>query len=405
VKDTHLAVISYHTCPLSDEAGSEIGGMNVYVLELAKHLAQKGIVVDIYTRLKDENSPKIVQVAQNLRVIHLRAGPLKLTKKQMKQYIPEFTQSLNNFLAQENLTYDKIAAHYYYSGIIGKELKKQYNIPLSITFHTLALMKNLVARNEEEKEDVERIEAEMDLVKTADTVIATSQKDGEYLTTLYDCPQEKILILTPGVDVNKFKPMNKQQSKQKINAPLNHKLLLFVGRIEPLKGIDVLLYAIKILLKKNPNLCFNLWIVGGDTSKKTEKWSTELQRLEQIRTILHITTKVQFIGMKQQEELPDYYNAADLVIMPSQYESFGITALEAMACGTPVITTDVTGISGLLDKKHDPLVTSAGNPILLAKKIENILENQEEHAKISQELYHRVQDLSWENIVKRLIKH
>jgi D-inositol-3-phosphate glycosyltransferase len=397
-----LAFISYHTCPLSDEKNTEIGGMNVYVLELSKHLVQKGYKVDIYTRQTDPQSQKIVSVRPNLRVIHLQAGPTQnISKKQLQQYIPEFIQNISEFIQKENLHYQSINCHYYLSGLIGLELKKAYHLPLSITFHTLALMKNLVARSDEEKESIERIEAEMKLVQQADKVIATSHKDSQYLITLYDCPKEKILILTPGVDVARFKPMDKKQAKKQINAPSQHKLILFVGRIEPLKGIDVLLYAIKILLKKDSSLCFNLWIAGGDTSKPSDKWATELKRLEEIRNTLQITTAVTFIGMRTQEELPLYYNAADLVVLPSQYESFGITALEAMACGTPVITTDVTGVSGLLDKEHASLVTSATNPILLAQKIKYLLKHDEEYKKISQELFQKVQELSWDKIVTR----
>lgn len=396
-----IAVISYHTCPLSDEKDAEIGGMNIYILELSKELARKGYSIDIYTRSVDEKREKVVDVLPNLRVIHLKAGKqTTIPKKQLSELIPEFLDSFYEFIKQDKKSYDLISAHYYLSGLIGLDIKKRLKIPLIITFHTLALMKNLVARGEEEKEDAQRIKAEMLLMQKADKIIATSDVDKEYIHTLYNCPWKKIFVLIPGVDLNLFKPIQKNIAKKAIHADLKHKLILFVGRIVPLKGIDVLCYALKILLEKNPKCDICLWIVGADRNKRPK----ELKRLEEIKKILNLATYVRFVGAKQQKELPYYYNASEVVILPSQYESFGIIALEAMACGTPVITTDVTGISGIFDKKHESLITSASNPILLAKKIKNLLVNEKEHEKLSKEVFEKVQDLSWEDVADNFTK-
>lgn len=392
-----IAVISYHTCPLSDEKDAEIGGMNTYVLELSKALAEKGYVIDIYTRCVDKNSPDVVQVTNSLRVIHLGAGkPMGLPKNQLLKYTDQFTENLQKFIKQEKLSYGLISAHYYLSGLIGLELKKKYRLPLYITFHTLALMKNLVARSEDEKADLPRIEAELKLTKYADKIIATGESDFEYIHTLYNCPLKKIALLSPGVNSHVFRPIDKTKAKSVTKADLNHKIILFVGRIEPLKGLDVLLYAIKIIVQRNPKLAFCLWIVGG-TNKK-EAWSEELIRLNELKILLGIHSYVKFVGQQDRDKLPYYYNSAEVVVMPSQYESFGMAALEAMACGVPVIITDVTGISNILGKKHHPLLTSAGNPILLAKKIKNLLTNQTEHQEMSEAVLKRVQNLGWENV-------
>jgi D-inositol-3-phosphate glycosyltransferase len=400
-----IAVISYHTCPLSDEEGKEVGGMNVYVLELSKELAKKGLVLDLFTRSQDEKSPKIVNVSNNLRVIHIPAGPqTSLSKKEIADFIPEFLTNFYAFIKSEKAQYDIVSCHYYLSGIIGIDIKKKLQIPMTITFHTLALMKNLVARSEDEKEDVERIRYELLLVKEADIVIATSENDAQYLETLYDCPSEKIVVLMPGVNLNLFKPNDKIIAKKKINADPDHEIILFVGRIEPLKGIDIIIYAIKILLEKNPNLRVCLWIVGGNSGEQQHNWSEELKKLEEIRKILQIATAVKFVGRKHQSELPDYYNAAKIAVMPSHYESFGITALEAMACGVPLITTDVTGISDLFDKKHHAMITSANNPLLLAEKMKNLLVDKNVYDRASKEVYRKVQDLSWENVAANFVK-
>lgn len=394
-----IIVIAYHTCPLSDERNAEIGGMNTYVLELSKALAETGYIIDIYTRCVDKNSPKIVQVLTNLRVIHLIAGnPVSIPKKDLFEHIPEFLTNLYDFMEQEKISYDIISAHYFLSGQIGFKLKKRIKVPLIVTFHTLALMKNLVTRNEDEKEGLQRIKTELLLTKQADKIIATSGSDLEYIHTLYNCPLKKIALLSPGVNLRLFRPINQIKAKKFIKANVNQKLILFVGRIDPVKGIDVLLYTIKILVQKHSYPAIALWIVGGDNIDYRKEWSKELKYLEEIRQLLGITAYVKFIGKQVREKLPYYYNAAEIVLMPSQYESFGQAALEAMACGTPIIITDTTGVSGLLDKEHNALLISANNPIGLAKKIRHLLTDTNEYKKMSHEVFKKVQNLSWENV-------
>ncbi len=407
VINKRIAMFSYHTCPLASYEGKETGGMNVYVLELSKKLVKKGFTIDIFTRSQDRRQPKIVNVEKNLRVIHLKAGKEKnIAKKNLINFIPEFVESFNKFMEKEGIEYDFFHCHYYLSGLAAYHIKKHShkNTPFIITFHTLALMKNLVARGELEREENERVEAEKFLTIHADKIIAPSESDSLYLQYLYECKEEKIYVIPPGVDKNIFKPMSKKLSKSKINSNQNDRFILFVGRIEPLKGIDVLMYATKILIEKNSsfnNLC--LLIVGGDISKKT-KLSNELKKLQELRHTLNLSTNVKFIGQVRQEMLPYYYNASELVVIPSHYESFGMAALEAMSCGIPVITTNVAGISELLDEKHQALITTSNNPLLLASQIEDLLTDEKVHEKLGREVFLKVQDLSWNNISDRIIK-
>ena len=399
-----LAVISYHTCPLSDETDAEIGGLNIYVLSLSKALAKKNYQIDIFTRSQDAKRPYVVQVEPNLRVIHIPAGPEKpLSKKTIEGYIPEFLSNFYDFVENEKISYQTVSCHYFLSGIIGINIKKKFGIPLIITFHTLGLMKNLVARSEEERETIERIKTELALVKEADQIIATGKTDAQYIQSLYNGDPEKVAILTPGVDLNLFKPGDKLSARHTIGAPVDEKMILFVGRVEPLKGIDVLLYSLKILLGKHPGLKVCVWIVGGDISQPVDMWPKELKKLSEIRDVLQISTSVKFVGRKEQEELPPYYQAADLLVMPSHYESFGITAVEAMASGVPVITTDVTGVSNLIDEKHSILITSANNPIRLAERIATLLCDEEKYQKVSSTLRESVSDLSWDHAADQFI--
>lgn len=386
-----IAVVSYHTCPLSDEKNAETGGMNTYVLELNKALAAKGYVVDIFTRCFEKESCNIIQVMPNLRVIHIKAGQaVQIRKKELPRYIPEFTDNLLKFIQAEKSAYSLISAHYFLSGQIGLSLKRKLKVPLFVTFHTLALMKNLVARSNDEKEELSRISAELKLVSHADKIIATSDNDIEYLHTLYGCPLKKIALLSPGVNLELFRPINKLTAKKMVKAGLKEKIILFVGRITPLKGIDVLLYALKIVVQKNPKLPVSLWVVG--------ERSNELKRLKSIGKLLGIEKYVKFTGQKYRKELPYYYNLAEMVIMPSWYESFGQVALEAMACRVPVISSDVSGVSKLLDKEHNQLLISANNPIGLSRKISLLLTNKSKHESLSSKVFKRVQNLSWDHV-------
>lgn len=400
-----IALLSYHTCPLASQEGKETGGMNIYILELAKELARQGVAIDIFTRSQDKNNLFLVQIEPNLRLVHLPAGPqANLAKKEILQYVDEFVANFFTFMAEEKVTYDLLYCHYYMSGLAGMEIQKKLDLPLVFTYHTLALMKNLVARNENELADEKRIEIELKLAKKADKIIAASQNDADYLHYLYEVSKEKITVIPPGVNTQVFKPINQKLAKQKIGADPNHKLVMFVGRVEPLKGIDGLIYAMKILLEKDSQQQVCLWVVGGDVSQKPAEWSSELQKLEELRQLLHIPTAVQFAGQQSQEKLAYYYNAAEVVVMPSHYESFGMAAAEAMACGVPVILTNVTGISQLLDEKHKNLLTTVNNPLLLASQIEHVLKNQQSHDLVAKELMTKVQDLSWQNIALRIKK-
>ncbi len=406
MKYKKIAVISYHTCPLSDEDVTEAGGLNTYVLELCKALAKKGYVLDIYTRSVSSESPRVVGVTPGLRVIHTIAGDQRgVGKRELIKYIPQFLKNIYEFMAEEKLEYDLVYCHYYLSGLAGLEIKKKFKIPLLINFHTLALMKNLVARDESEREDFARIKAEMKLLKKADKVIATSSTDATYISSLYMFPLKKIFVLTPGVNLEIFKPADVADAKRMIGTDPKSRVILFVGRIEPLKGIDVLLYSLKILVEHSPKLKLCLVIVGGENIARRDKWSKELKRLFGIAKLLKIAPFVRFVGKKKQQDLPSYYNASEVVVMPSQYESFGIVALEAMACGVPVITTDVSGISHLFDdsRSSHSLITSAGNPILLSRKIKNLLINKKEYEKLSAEVLNKAKALSWDGVADRFV--
>ena len=399
-------MISYHTCPLASQEGKESGGMNVYVLEIGKELASQGIQVDVFTRSQEVENAPIVEVVPGFRVIHIIAGPRShISKKSVLPYVDAFAVSVHEYYAKIGEIPDGIHAHYYLSGLIGKRLQSMFSqhVPMVLSFHTLSLMKNLVARDESEKEDSSRIEAEMELCKSSDYIIATSQSDKQYLEYLYDAPASLVGVVPPGVNPEIFHPVSTDDAKDYIHADRKTHMLLFVGRIEPLKGIDMIMYAMKIVKKRNPDLPVSLCIVGGDISQPLPSWSNTLQSLNSIRDVLHLHAEVNFVGKKTQEELLYYYNAADVVVMPSHYESFGMAALEAMSCGTPVITTNAAGISSIIDDEHGKLITSVNNPLLLAEQIEFLLKSREIREAVGQSLRKNVSDLSWCQVATRVI--
>lgn len=399
-----IAMILYHTCPLATIEGGEIGGANTYVLELSKELSRQGHKVDLYTRIQRVSDPAIVNIRPNLRLIHLKAGPRReVLKKHLFKYFDEFVKNYQSFVKKENLVYDLFHCHYYMSGLIGLMIKKNHHDkPMVMSFHTLALMKNLVARDETEKEgNRRRIEAEFFLTRTCDAIIAPSFSDAAYLESLYNVDKKKITVIPPGVNPKLFHPLNKTSSKLLVGAAKT-KVLLYVGRIEPLKGLDMLLYAVKLLLQRRPDIKFSLWIVGGNVSPKPKLWNKHLKEIWQLRQILGLVETVKFVGQKPQRKLPYYYNAAEMVIMPSHYESFGMVALEAMACGIPIIASNAAGVSSLLGTHFKPLVTSVNNPLLLSQQIEEVLENKKLRMEMSKEERIKAAPLSWQLITQKI---
>lgn len=405
-KKLKIAMISYHACPLASEEGKETGGMNVYVLELSKELAKAGHTVDMFTRCQDATNQTIVEVSSNLRLIHLPGGPFgAIPKKDLLSYTSEFAEHMKEFVRKNGLSYDLLHCHYYQSGVIGRMLQNSIgSIPMVMSFHTLALLKNLVARGELEQENDERIRVEMELVAEAQKIITPSEHEASYLEYLYSAAKKNIVVIPPGVNTELFLSMDQNVARRHVNAKNAECSILFVGRIEPLKGIDALLYALKILSVRHAKCKVNLRIVGGDISQTVDAWSKPLQSLEKLRRVLKIESLVEFVGQKNQSELPYYYNASDVVVMPSHYESFGMVALEAMACGVPVIMTNVSGITGILDEKHTSLVTSAQNPLLLATLIESLLLDNSKRESLRTELRSQVLDLSWDRIVERILE-
>lgn len=375
-----VAMLSVHTCPLATLGGKETGGMNVYVRDISREFNRRGIFVDVFTRSQNSELPRISNpLGHRGRVIHLPAGPeAPYDKNKVFDHLPEFVDGVIQYAETEHASYDVLFSHYWLSGWVARALCARWGTPIVQMFHTLGHMKNRIAQRDSDLETGLRIEIETEIVRYADRLIAATPAEKAQLTWLYGADPHKIRVISPGVDLKRFHPIDKNLAKSAIGVAEDHRLILYVGRIEPLKGIDTLLRAMALLARRYPEqlskICVS--IIGGDPSQGEEAENAELTRLQELRAELGIGGLVTFLGAKDQDTLQYYYSAAEMVIVPSHYESFGMVALEAMACGTPVIASEVGGLAFVVRDGVTGFHVPQRDPEALAAKIELLLSDE-----------------------------
>ena len=400
-------MISYHTCPLATLGGKDTGGMNVYVRELTRTLGKLGVGVDVFTRSQDEHVPHVLHdLGYGNRVVHIPAGPeTPLPKQQLASYLPEFAQGIERFAAEKGIHYDLIHSHYWMSGIAAEDLAKTWKVPTVQMFHTLGEMKNRIARDDSEREGAYRLDGERQVMHSANRIVAATLAEQSQLEFLYQVDPRKIVVIPPGVDTARFYPIPIDEARAVIGVPDNRCMLLFVGRIEPLKGIDTLMRAIAMM--NDPGVVSHcphyLAIIGGDPETTPEKMSVEMTRLQALGKQLDIHDLVLFLGKQSQDSLPYYYNSADVLIMPSHYESFGMVALEAMACGKPVVASQVGGLAFLVRDGETGYVIPDGDPRLLAERLMLLTNQPELREQLGRRAAEVAQDYAWEKIAARII--
>ena len=400
-----IVMLSVHTCPLATLGGKETGGMNVYVRDLSRELVRRGHQVDVYTRSQNPNIPRISQkLGTGARVIHLPAGPERpYDKHRVHDHLPEFVEGVLAQAESDDIEYDVIHSHYWLSGAAAQLLRGNWGAPLVHMFHTLGKMKNFVAEERPREQETERrVAVEMDIVDFADALIAATPAEEDQLTQLYGADPGRIHVISPGVDVDRFHPIPAAHAKDRIAICPDRRIILFVGRIEPLKGIDNLLRAIARIVDRLPELRDGLCvpIIGGEPHRVDE--DDEMIRLQELREELGIRDVVTFLGSKNQDTLQYYYSAAEMVVMPSDYESFGLVALEAMACGTPVIASDVGGLSFLVKDGRTGYRVPAGDIEGLAEKIGHLLTNELSRRRIGQRAECWAETYAWANIAEQI---
>ncbi|MBC2682328.1 D-inositol-3-phosphate glycosyltransferase [Corynebacterium sp. 4HC-13] len=357
-----VAVISMHTSPLEQPGTGDAGGMNVYIKNTALELAKLGVEIDIFTRATRPLQGEIVHVAPNLRVINCVAGPYEgLAKEELPTQLAAFAGSVLAFTREQNASYDLIHSHYWLSGQVGWLLRDLWQLPWVHTAHTLAAVKNnLLAIGDSPEPESRRI-CEQQIVDNADLLIVNTAAEVQDLVEGYDANNCRIEVVTPGADIRRFTPGSDRATervRRELGIPFRAKVIGFVGRLQRLKGPDVLLRAVSVVARRHPELLLSVVICGGPSGSG----KNSLEQLQDLAEDLGISHMVRFLDPRPAEELVLVYQAADIIAVPSHNESFGLVAVEAQACGTPVIATNVGGLalavdegkSGLLVDGHDP---------------------------------------------------
>ena len=359
-----IAVLMVHTSPLEQPGIGDAGGMNIYVVESAQRMAAMGVSVDIFTRRTHASETDILEISPGVRVRYFDCGHGTLTKEQLPVHIAGLSKEFLRIVKEEN--YDAIHSHYWISGKVAMPAAKELGIPLVHTMHTMARVKNLNLAEGETPEPMIRVQGETQVVAAAQALVANTDAEAASLVSLYDACPDIVHVVAPGVDLYTFTPgQGRSAARAVVGLPHDSLVVTFVGRIQPHKGPEVLIRATSELVKHSPLLRNKLIVnvIGGASGANTE----EVDRLKELATWLGIDDVVRFAPPVARGDLAQWYRAADLVVVPSYSESFGLVALEAQACGTPVVATAVgglrtavaDGISGVLVDGHDPKAWSS----------------------------------------------
>ncbi len=405
-RNLRVAMLSVHTCPLAMLGGKKTGGMNVYVRDLSRELGRMGIDVDVFTRSQDDCVPMVNHdLGDRARVIHIPAGPqAPIPVAEVGHYLDEFAAGVAAFATAEGLHYDIIHSHYWLSGIVAEKLEAYWGeTPIVHMFHTLGHMKNRIATEPGERAPQERIDGESHVMAVADRLIAATPAELAQMNWLYGAPMEKVIVIPPGVDLERFQPINKTEAKNRVGIPCGDKNIMFAGRIEPLKGIDTLIQAMALIRQRYPDVMDNtcVAIIGGDPWADSP--DAEMARLQALRQELGINDLVLFLGAKDQDVLPNYYAAAEMVVMPSHYESFGMVALEAMAMGRPVIASEVGGLAYLVQDGVNGYHVPTRDPEAQAERIYELLTNVDCREAMGIAARHYAERFDWRIIAGRIV--
>jgi len=360
--------------------------MQAYVRALSREQGRRGMEVDVFTRRTDPDTPTIVPLADNVRVVHLVAGATEtIDKNTVFDLAPEFVCNLQRFTRAEGVSYDLVHSHYWLSGWVGHLVAPRWGVPHVTMFHTLGRLKNRALP--ESGESDARIRAEQRVISTSDEIIAASQHERESLVELYGASAGRVAVIPCGVDLELFRPTDRNAAQQRLG--LSGDVLLFVGRMDPIKGLDLLIRAFAQLPDRSD---LTLVVVGGAGDE------TEYQRNRQLAHELGIADRVQFRGAVAQEQLPDYYNVATACVVPSHYESFGLTAIEALACGTPVVASMVGGLTSVVRDRSNGLLVPWRRPGAFAARLDEVLRQPSLRAHLARQARPSVTAYGWDRI-------
>jgi D-inositol-3-phosphate glycosyltransferase len=375
-----VAMLSVHTCPLAALGGKETGGMNVYVRELSRELGRMGLAVDVFTRSQDPTIRRVVPLGEGARVVHLPAGPeMPMARERIYEHLDEFADGVEAWRITSGIDYDLIHAHYWLSGVVGLGLRERWDVPVLQMFHTLGRLKNGAARRLADLEPSVRLDEEQRIVHHVDGIVAASAVERRALVSEYGAESAHATVIPCGVDTALFRPGDRDVARARV-APGDAPLLLYVGRIAPIKGLETLLDAVARLRARGSSV--RLLVVGGEADEPVDGHEAAIR---QRVNALGLRDAVRFVGAQPQETLRDYYVAADVTVLPSYYESFGMVALEAMACGSPVIGSRVGGLATTVRDGVTGFLVPDGDAAALCERIDLLVDDPDLRFRLGRE--------------------
>ncbi|PRY12281.1 glycosyltransferase involved in cell wall biosynthesis [Pontibacter ummariensis] len=397
-----IAFISEHASPLALLGGTDSGGQNIYVDQLARQLTRLGYEVDVFTRWDDEDQAQVVPYAKGVRLVHMAAGPKAFVpKEELFQYMDEFAAQMIRFIKEQEINYQVIHAHFWMSGYVAATLKKRLHIPYMITFHALGKVRRIY-QGAADRFPSSRFTVEEAVARTADMIIAECPQDREDLKLHYKAQDSRMHIVPCGFDKEEFQPISKQKARAHLGLDQSEFVILQLGRVVPRKGIDNVIRGMASMLQQK-NVPVRLVIVGGESEDPDPEKTPEIKRLQEIAEAEHVADKVTFIGRRGRSHLKYFYSAADVFVSTPWYEPFGITPLEAMACGTPVIGSNVGGIKFSVQDGKTGFLVPPNDPDALADKLLMVYENPQIANAFSRNGIKRVNTLfTWEIVAREI---
>ena len=392
------AQISVHTSPLATLGGKDAGGMNVYIRELATHLAAQGLPVDIFTRRTHPDTPEVREIVPGVNVIAINAGPpAEIGKNDLFPFLPEFAEEMALYSLRAGTRYDVVHAHYWLSGWVADLVRRYWNTPFVQMFHTTAHMKNAVSGKQDQETDL-RLKIEKQLLSLADGLVAANPDERADLIWRMGVPAEKVCTIPPGVDLQLFQPQPRSAARDRIGLDEDDLTVLFVGRIDPIKGIDTLVEAAEIMIHQDQLASPPIFVIIGGDLDESQSPIGPLARVAADIKDRGLSEHFRLLGSWPQDQLPVAYSAADVVAVPSRYESFGLVAVEALACGAPVVASRAGGLRFTIDEGVSGLLVKPQSPQTLADGLTEVLGNEQLRHAMSRSARPSVERYDWATI-------
>lgn len=399
---SRIALISEHASPLAALGGVDSGGQNVYVTEIARQLADSGYEVDIFTRADAPGLPKVVAFAENICIIHLKAGPqVSIKKEYLLPYMSDFAREMISYIKNSSVQYDVIHANFYLSGYVAVIIKQILDIPFLVTFHALGKVRSIFHGNQDNF-PTERNLIEKLVMEKASAIIAECPQDKVDMVSLYKVEAGKVFVIPGGVNTKDFYPVPKVEARSRIGVNSNDRLVLHVSRLVPRKGIETVIRGFSDLIYQH-GIKAQLLIVGGNSSSPEMSKTPEIIRLQSLAKEYNVANRVKFLGSRQRHELKYFYSAADAFVTTPWYEPFGLTTLEAMACGTPVIGSSVGGLKHTIQDGKSGFLVHPKDWEAVGDKLATLLTNEPLHQHMSQNCIEQVnQRFTWPLVCKEI---